>query len=93
MTITHTVKLQGKQQYEMEYFTFSASETDLPEDLYKELKSVQIWRSLEYIVQRELINLQLQSGHMTIEEAQGRLEYLRQCLGEELQDKLVIHGC
>jgi len=93
MTISHTVRLRKAEQFEMEHFTFSMTETDLPQALRDALSTVQLWRSMEYIVQRELINLQVQSGHMTIDEAQGRLEYLRQCLGDEIQDKLVMNGC
>jgi len=93
MTISHTVRLRKAEQFEMEHFTFSLTENDLPQALRDELTTVKIWRALEYMVQRELINLQLQSGHMTVDEAQGRLEYLRQCLGDDIQEKLVKNGC
>jgi len=91
VNISHTVKLQGAQQYEMSYFTFNLAADDLPEALRVEVTSVQLWRLMEYIVQRELINLQLQAGHMSIEIAAERIEYLRQCLGP-LSEKLVPHG-
>ena len=93
MNISHTVRIPTNIQYEMKHFTFSMTTEDLPVELVKELTHVQIWRSMEYIVQREIINLQLQGGFMSIDEAQTRLEYLRQCLGDAVQEKLVKHGC
>jgi len=93
MTITHTVKLQGAQQYEMEYFTFSVTEDDLPEVFRQSIKPVEIWRVLEYLVQRELLNLQIQSGHMSMETAKMKIEWLRSCLGNtHLSEMLVSYG-
>ena len=73
MQISHTVRLRKSEQFEMEHFTFMVSMEDLPLKLREEVSIVQIWRIMEYIVQRELINLQVQSGHMAVQEAQGRL--------------------
>jgi hypothetical protein len=91
MQVSHTVKLPGSVQFEMKYFTFVVDYDDMPEGLHSQCTMVEIWRIMEFVVQRELINLQLQSGYMAYEEAQGRMEYLRQCLGP-LSEKLAPNG-
>ena len=91
MQVSHTVRLTGANQYEMEHFTFMLSLEDIPHNLKTECTLVQVFRIMEYVVQRELINLQLQSNHMDLTTAQNKIEHLRQCLGP-LSEKLAPHG-
>jgi hypothetical protein len=79
-------------EYNMDYFTVELSTEDLPDEFRKEVSVTQLFRVLEFMVQRELLSIEMQSGHMALDYAQGRMEYLRRCLGEELSNKLYAFG-
>lgn len=91
MKITHTVKLKREAQFEMEYFTAEIEAADLPEALrsWSDVKSQ--LRLMEYMVQREIISMQMQSGHMQLADAGARIAYLRECLGP-LEEEVKKYG-
>ena len=84
---------RGADSYDMDYFTFSLKTESLPPDLVSAVRPVDVWRIMQYIVQRELISVEMQSGHMSLEYAKERLDHLQLCLGPELAALVTLHGC
>lgn len=80
------------EEYEMDYFACTFSLSDLPVEFLKSVKPVQAIRTLEYLLQREMISLQMQSGHISLEAAAGKAKFLLECLTVDLQEKVISFG-
>lgn len=91
MTITHTVKLPTGQQYEMTYFSMSLSTTDLPEQV-QTLRLSTVIQIMEFIVQRELIMMQVKAGYLAVDQAAKRVEILKQYAGSAAGELVKEYG-
>ena len=86
------MKIPGAKNYETSHLTVEMDKDDLPEELVQELTVEQIWRVLQYSVQRQGLVFELTTGYISGDTYVTKLERVSSLVCNGLKEKVSKYG-